>query len=280
MNGQNQIRPVLQAPAPPPPQQASNALGSYYVSTTRFFAEKNILIITLVILLALSLLGINILTLLGSGIQYIVNWIGPYISKFLFNVSDTTGAVINKTSDVVSNTTKVGIDIADGSVHSLGNIMRNTNNINPTVGENPVLSNLVNVNKTSIPVPQVNPNAGVDVGQPQQSVYVQVPVAVPVPSPSSTVYVPVPSPSTPVYVPAPYAVPTPYAVPAPVNLDEVLNKSQSKTNGWCFVGEYNGDRNCVSVTDQDKCMSGQIFPSEQKCLKVKTNGSVSYNGMK
>ena len=93
MNSQNQIRPVFQAP--PAVRPSFNPIGSY-------FAEKNILIITLVILLALSLLGINLLTLLGSGIQSIVNWIGPYITGLLFKVSDTTGAVINKTSDVVS----------------------------------------------------------------------------------------------------------------------------------------------------------------------------------
>lgn len=275
MNSQNQIRPVLQSA----PVQQNNPIGSYYASTTRFFAEKNILIITLVILLALSLLGINILTFLGAGIQYIVNLIGPYVSGFLFRVSDTTGAVINKTSDVVTSTTKTGIDIADGSVHSLGNIMRNTNNINPTTGKNPVLDNLLNIGRapssaTALQVPQLNPNAGANVGQPQP-VYVQVPVPVPVPTPVPT---PVPVP-TPKPVPAPAVAPKPRPTPAPVNINEVLNKSQSKKNGWCFVGEYEGKRNCISVSDQDKCMSGQVFPSEQQCLRLKTNGSVPYSGM-
>jgi hypothetical protein len=256
MNSQNQIRPVFQAP--PAVQTSFNPIGSY-------FAEKNILIITLVILLVLSLLGINLLTLLGSGIQSIVNWIGPYITGLLFKVSDTTGAVINKTSDVVSSTTKTGIDIADGSVHSIGNIMRNTNNINPTVSQNLALDNVTKI--TPITVPKVNPNAGVNVGQPQP-VYIQVPT-------------PVPTPTPPVYVPAPYPVPTPVPTPAPIKLDDTLNRSPSSgKSGWCFVGAYDGARNCISVTDQDKCMSGQIFPSEQKCLRVKTNGSVSYNGMK
>ena len=41
--------------------------------------------------------------------------------------------------------------------------------------------------------------------------------------------------------------------------------TSSKSN-WCLVGEYNGTRGCISVTDQDKCLSGQVFPSQQQCL--------------
>jgi hypothetical protein len=35
---------------------------------------------------------------------------------------------------------------------------------------------------------------------------------------------------------------------------------------WCLIGEYQNKRGCVSVTDSDKCLSGQVFPSQQLCL--------------
>lgn len=35
---------------------------------------------------------------------------------------------------------------------------------------------------------------------------------------------------------------------------------------WCLVGEYEGKRGCVEVDDASKCLSGQVFPSEQMCL--------------
>tara|TARA_B110000967_G_scaffold147109_1_gene150610 strand:+ start:91 stop:843 length:753 start_codon:yes stop_codon:yes gene_type:complete len=35
---------------------------------------------------------------------------------------------------------------------------------------------------------------------------------------------------------------------------------------WCLVGDYQGKRGCVGVDDAAKCMSGQVFPSQQLCL--------------
>ena len=36
--------------------------------------------------------------------------------------------------------------------------------------------------------------------------------------------------------------------------------------GWCFVGEQKGFRNCVEVGENDKCLSGDIFPTSQVCV--------------
>jgi hypothetical protein len=38
------------------------------------------------------------------------------------------------------------------------------------------------------------------------------------------------------------------------------------SNAWCLVGEYEGKRGCVSVEDSTKCLSGQVFPSQQLCV--------------
>jgi hypothetical protein len=36
--------------------------------------------------------------------------------------------------------------------------------------------------------------------------------------------------------------------------------------GWCYVGEEKGYRSCVEVGENDKCMSGDIFPTSQVCI--------------
>ena len=55
--------------------------------------------------------------------------------------------------------------------------------------------------------------------------------------------------------------------PEPDKTDNPIQKpiSAGKSN-WCLVGEYQGKRGCIALSDSDRCMSGQIFPSQQACL--------------
>ena len=34
-------------------------------------------------------------------------------------------------------------------------------------------------------------------------------------------------------------------------------------SGWCYIGEDRGFRSCAQVGDNDKCMSGDIFPTQE-----------------
>jgi hypothetical protein len=43
------------------------------------------------------------------------------------------------------------------------------------------------------------------------------------------------------------------------------NKSINKS-GFCYIGTDNGLRHCVKVTESDKCMSGNIFPTKEICI--------------
>ena len=36
--------------------------------------------------------------------------------------------------------------------------------------------------------------------------------------------------------------------------------------GWCFIGEDRGYRTCSKVGENDKCMSGDIFPTQELCI--------------
>jgi len=46
----------------------------------------------------------------------------------------------------------------------------------------------------------------------------------------------------------------------------IQNPVSSNKNSWCLVGEYHNKRGCIEIADGDKCMSGQVFPSQQLCL--------------
>jgi hypothetical protein len=71
------------------------------------------------------------------------------------------------------------------------------------------------------------------------------------------------------------------------SLNKALNTSQSSQNsnndyeadeassniqggppksGWCYIGEDRGFRTCAEVGPNDKCMSGDIFPSQDLCV--------------
>jgi len=43
------------------------------------------------------------------------------------------------------------------------------------------------------------------------------------------------------------------------------SKSTGKS-GWCYVGEDRGFRTCVEVGENDRCMSGDIFPTKDVCV--------------
>ena len=87
------------------------------------FSGKNMLIIVLVGLLALSFMGFNLLDYISNVIKTIIAVFTPIIRPILSLLGYTTGSVINKTADIVSDTAKTGIDIAEGTVQSVGDML-------------------------------------------------------------------------------------------------------------------------------------------------------------
>jgi len=37
-------------------------------------------------------------------------------------------------------------------------------------------------------------------------------------------------------------------------------------SGWCYIGQEKGFRSCAKVETNDKCMSGDIFPTQEICI--------------
>jgi len=167
------------------------------------------IIIILLVLLSLSFLGINILTILGDIMKTIVSVLGPLVSQILSIFGYTTGSIINKTADVVGDVTKTGVDIAEGSVQSVGNILKDASRPNVDLKATSSLDSALNVNMAASAQTQPSPTPG------------ENPIQKPITSGKS---------------------------------------------GWCLVGEYEGKRGCISVNDYDKCLSGQVYPTQDQCL--------------
>jgi len=54
----------------------------------------------------------------------------------------------------------------------------------------------------------------------------------------------------------------------PYQADDSYSSIQKPTSkaGWCFIGEQQSFRSCVEVGDNDICMSGNIFPTQDICV--------------
>ena len=165
--------------------------------------SKNTIIIVLALILVLSLLGVNILNIFGNVVERTTDIFRPVVSKTLANLGYASGTLLDRSSDVVADASKTGIDILHGTVDSVGDLLIRASG----QGSGRALDIQIN----------------------------QPPIIAPLsPEPNSTT-------------------------------NPIQSNSSAKSQ-WCLVGEYNGTRGCISVTEGDKCLSGQVFPSQHQCL--------------
>lgn len=185
------------------------------------FSNKNIIITILVGLLVLSFLGINLLSVGGELFQVIANIFGPLVTQILSIFGYTAGTLITTSADVTGDAAKTGIDIAEGTIHSVGGLLKNMSRPHVDDKARNQLDNGLNIDLRTMPVP--------------------------------------------VQAPAPVNAPNREAEP-----DKSSNPIQKPiTSGktqWCLVGEYEGKRGCIEISNRDKCLSGQVFPEQKLCL--------------
>jgi len=178
--------------SPQPPAIASADIGG--------FSNKTIVIIVLCIIILLLLLNSSI----GNIFRNIGNILYNLIMNILALFGLATGTAINTGASVAGNVARTGVNIGEGTLHSIGNILTGTN------------QNLPDLDKT------LNISS---IGQNTQ-----------IPSPDTT-----------------------------ENPIQQRSVSQDKTS-WCLVGEYKGRRGCIDISEHDKCMSGQVYPTQKMCL--------------
>jgi hypothetical protein len=54
--------------------------------------------------------------------------------------------------------------------------------------------------------------------------------------------------------------------PKPNATTSPIQTASSNKGSWCLVGDFKDQRGCVEMREHDKCMSGQVYPSQSLCL--------------
>lgn len=108
--------------------------------------NKNFIISTLLFLLILSFLGINILNILGDFIQSLIKIFGPLVTQLLSIFGYTAGTVIDKTADVATDVATTGVEIAGGSVQTVGNLLKDVSRKNVNLDTQYQLDQSINTN--------------------------------------------------------------------------------------------------------------------------------------
>jgi len=108
----------------PPPQSQNDFFKKIKESSTGVVPNyQTILIVILTIFLILALLGINVFIAIGNLFQSAFDVIKPITYNTISDIGYTTGSVINSTSNVATDTTKKGLDIVNGTIHNIGNLL-------------------------------------------------------------------------------------------------------------------------------------------------------------
>lgn len=124
----NQSFENTQTPITPAVTEPLNVPSSNVESN--MFSGKNFIIMLLTGLLILSFLGINLLSSVGSIIETISNVFGPLFTQILSVFGYTAGTVIDKSTDVVTEVAKSGIDIAGDTIQSAADLLKDASRKN------------------------------------------------------------------------------------------------------------------------------------------------------
>uniref|UniRef100_A0A6C0HHE8 Uncharacterized protein n=1 Tax=viral metagenome TaxID=1070528 RepID=A0A6C0HHE8_9ZZZZ len=163
---------------------------------------------TIIIILCCIIVLILLNDSIGNIFRNIAAMVYGLIIRILALFGFVTGSAINVTANVAGNVARTGVDITEGTLHSVGNILTGANT--QVQGQQPDLDNTLNISTLG-----------------QQNIQIPVPDT------------------------------TENPIQNPISQDK---------NSWCLVGEYKGRRGCIEVSQQDKCLSGQVYPSQKMCL--------------
>jgi hypothetical protein len=131
--------------------------------------SKNTIIVLLMGLVVLALLGFNIFLGIGLVLDKLFDGVKNIFVKLLSMIGFYTGAAINTTADVVGDTAKETIDIAEGSIQSLGHLLQNRDNMgDQTIDQKQWDLNVFNLNPTTNVSPDDNSDKMLEINQLKQ----------------------------------------------------------------------------------------------------------------
>lgn len=169
---------------------------------TKFLSDtRNVLIAFLSIVLILAILDINLFYIFGRLLETLSSIFMPLIRQILSLLGFSSGTILNQTAELASDTAKFTIDIAEGTVQSVGTLLKKasvgglTDDMKKTFSAN--FEEDVPASQTTSPI-QTNPT--------------------------------------------------------------------SKKSGFCYIGDFQGHRGCVELSDNQPCLSKQVFATKEMCI--------------
>lgn len=197
------------------PQKISSLPSSSSSSSTSSgLSTSNWIILTLVIILFLSFVGLNIFTYLSKGTNSFTDFFKPIFDYFTNTLASLGLNVVNTTAEGVNVVTNVSGGVVKGA--ALGGVKgyklsEDENNNNNSSDENNELNNLLSSSSSSS-------------------------------SSKNKSFVPDDS------------------------FSSIQTSGTSGKAGFCYYGSDNGIRYCAEVGADDKCISGEIFPTRDICI--------------
>jgi len=190
------------------------------------------------IIIFLAFLGFNVFTYLAYGTQEIADFFGPLTKSFLGIFTAITGQVVDVTAEgtkSVVDTTAYGSTTAiNTTAKAIDTGLTAIQNITPNQGVSSLKIQPIN---SVIQPPDIMANNALNT---KLNKFVQ--------SSNQT--------------------DSQGQINNDYQADESSSLIQSGTgkSGWCYIGEDRGFRSCVEVGPNDKCMSGDIFPTNDVCI--------------
>ena len=182
----------------------------------------------LVVVIVLAILGFNIFYYLAEGMQGIHNLFAPILGYFGNTTANTTKQAVNTSA----------IGVAGGAAVTANTINSGINTIQRESGSpidmNQGIQNAVNPLASAMNTPGAM-NTGGTTSIADNNTF------------TANLQPP---------------------LPQDIEPDHATSSVQSSFNkqGWCYIGEEQGNRSCAYVGVNDKCMSGDIFPTHEICV--------------
>ena len=187
-----------------------------------------------VIILVLAFLGFNIFTYLAKGTQGFADLFGPWVRYFSGLIGNTAADATKNVTTTAATGTNVGVDLLAGAV----------------TGGVDLVQQVAGAITSTVPTGATAAS----------SITGSVPTRATVPSDDSSSH------NNQLNNALTHQTNHSGGFSADDATSAIQSNKSSSKSGWCYIGEDRGSRSCVQVGENDKCMSGDIFPSQDICV--------------
>jgi hypothetical protein len=225
------------------------------------------IIIILGVLLILSLLGVNFFYMIGNVLDKFFSGLKYYFLQLLTSLGFYSGAIINTTADVVGDTAKTGIDIAEGTVQSVGNLLQNRPNMGGTTLEQQQWNmNVFGLNPTPL---DENNQYGSEQSQMNEQQQQQHQEKIQNINEKVTQFANKINDKKGLLL----------ELDSEINERQAMLKSMPSENvdfdlPWCPIGTEKNQGLCMQIGKNDKCMYGKTFGSKEQCEQTISKDSL------